>query len=206
MPIRPSRRSNVISKFGPASENCVGVSDVAMGGAGRVPCGDGERLDEDLLDLPLIIHFPGGRYGGRVVEAHTTALDVIGTVLSALGLQSTDELPGRDLYEVAANPERFALRAQFATLGREYATRLGDLVLRGEAPKPPVLCDLAIGPTCSGPTPPSLASVAMTLWRETYFHYRDTGLGKTAAAREPATIDPDTFAALNVWGNQETRP
>jgi arylsulfatase A-like enzyme len=182
------------------------TSDVAMGGPSRVPFGDGERLEEDLLDLPLIIHFPGGRYGGRVVDAHTTPLDVIETVVGALGLQAPDGLPGRDLYEVAANPERFALRPQFSSLGREYATRLGDHVLRGETPKVPVLCDMTLGPTCSGPTPPSLAIVAGTLWRETYFHYRDTGIGKAAAAREPATIDPDTLAALTVWGNQETRP
>jgi arylsulfatase A-like enzyme len=182
------------------------TTDVAYGGPGRVPFGDAERLDEDLLDQPLVVHFPGGRYGGRVVDAHTTPLDIIGTAMGALGLQVPDGLPGRDLYEVAANPERFALRGQFATLGREYSTRLGDLVLRGETPKVPVLCDMAMGPTCTGTTPPSLALVAGTLWRETYFHYRESGLDKVAAAREPATIDPDTLAALTVWGNQETRP
>jgi arylsulfatase A-like enzyme len=182
------------------------TSDVAIGGPGRVPFGDGERLDEDLLELPLLVHFPGGRHAGKMIDAHTTTLDVIGTVFGALGLQPPEGLPGRDLYEIAANPERFVMRPQFATLGREYSTRLGNMVLRGEAPKPPVLCDLALGQACAGPTPPSLADLAGTLWRETYFHHRTAVPGRAAASREPATLDPDTLAALTVWGNQETRP
>jgi arylsulfatase A-like enzyme len=182
------------------------TSDVAMGGAGRVPFGDGERLDEDLLEIPLIVHFPGGRSGGKMIDAHTSSLDLIETMLGALGLQAPDGLQGRDLYEIAANPERFALRPQMATLGREYATRLGELVLRGEVPKAPVLCDLTIGPGCSGPTPPSMAYVAGMLWRETFLRYRDAATGKNRASREPATLDPDTLAALTVWGYQETRP
>ena len=182
------------------------TSDVAIGGPGRVPFGDGEKLDEDLLELPLLIHFPGGRYGGKMIDAHTSSLDVLGTVLKALGLQSPEGLGGRDLYEVAANPERFVLRPQFASVAREYSTRLGDLVLRGETPKAPVLCDLALGQACAGPTPPSLAMVAGALWRETYYYYRTAEPGRAAAAREPATLDPDTLAALTVWGNQETSP
>lgn len=182
------------------------TSDVSMGGAGRVPFGDGERLEEDLLELPLIIHFPGGRYGGKMVDAHTTSLDVIGTMLGALGLQAPDGLQGRDLYEIAANPERFVLRPQMAYLGHEYASRLGELVLRGEAPKTPVLCDLTLGPACSGPTPPSLAYVAAMLWRETFLQFREAAARRPPSSREPATLDPDTLAALTVWGNQETRP
>lgn len=78
---------------------------------------------------------------------------------------------------------------------------MGELVLRGEVPKPPVLCDLTIGPACSGPTPPSMAYVAAMLWRETFLHYREAATGKNRASREPATLDPDTLAALAVWGN-----
>jgi len=179
------------------------TSDIALGGPSRVPFAEGERLDEDLLDLPLIVHFPGGRYGGKTVQAPTSALDLVPTILGSLGLQIPDQLKGKDLYEVAAHPERFVLRPQYATVGREYAIRFGNMVLRGESPRTPSLCDLALGANCPAATPPTMAVLAGALWRQTYAWYRKTGIDKTGSLREPATLDPDTAAALTVWGNQE---
>ncbi len=179
------------------------TSDLALGGPARVPFADAERLDEDLLDLPLIVHFPGGRYGGKAVQSPTSALDLVPTLLGALGLQTPPRLAGTDLYDIAAHPERHVLRPQYATIGREYAVRFGNVVLRGESPKPPVLCDLALGANCPGTTPPSLAVLAHALWRQTFAWYRATDIDKIGSLREPATLDPDTVSALTVWGNQE---
>jgi hypothetical protein len=182
------------------------TSDVSRGGPSRVPFGDGEKLDEDLLELPLIVHFPDGRFGGKFVDAPTTVLDLIGTVQGAFGLRTQQGARGADLYEIAANPEYFALRAQFAMAGREYAARVGDLVLRGETPKAPLLCDLAQGTPCAAVSSPAQALVADAMWRQSYLHYRDSWGDKALSAREPATLDPDTVAALTVWGNQENKP
>ena len=178
------------------------TSDVSMGNSARVPFGDAERLEEDLLELPLVVHFPENRFGGKSVNAPTVSWDLMGTVLGALGLPAPEGYKGVDLYEVASSPERFALRTQFAVAGVSYSTRVGDLVLRGDSPRVPLLCDLGAGPQCTA-TPPSLAAQGTFLWRETYFQYRDSDFEKAATGREPATVDPDTYAALLVWGMQE---
>jgi hypothetical protein len=182
------------------------TSDVSRGGPSRVPFGDGEKLDEDLLELPLIVHFPEGRYAGKFVDVPTTSMDSVGTIRGVFGLSSQQGSRSDDLYDLAASPERFALRAQFAMTGHEYSTRVGELVLRGETPKPPVLCDLAQGGNCPSATAPAQAMIADALWRQTYLHYRDAWADKALSAREPATLDPDTVAALTVWGNQENKP
>lgn len=182
------------------------TSDVAMGGPSRIPFAEGEKLDDDYLELPLIVHFPGGRYAGKAIDSPTTSLDLMSTVLTALDLRLPDQVKSQDLYEVAAQPERFVPRIQFAALGKEYVTRFGDFVLRGENPKQPSLCQSSPALSCTNAPSPALALVANALWRETYAHYHGTEFEKATAAREPATLDPDTLAGLIVWGNQENRP
>jgi arylsulfatase A-like enzyme len=182
------------------------TSDVAMGGAGRVPFGDAEKLDEDLLSLPLLVRFPGGRFAGQAVDAATSTLDLARTVLGALELKPPEAVGGIDLFEVAANPERFALRPQLAVLGSEYSMRRGDWAIRAVAPKPPALCDFATQNACADAAPAAVAALLDPLFRQVYSSFRDANAREAAPTlREPATLDPDTSAALSVWGNQEAR-
>ncbi len=180
------------------------TSDVAMGGPEDVPFGDGEALHEDLLETPLIVRFPGGQYGGTIVDSPTSVLDIAPTVLAALDLDVPSSLPGRDLYQIAANPGHVALPKQFASLDASYATRWGDFLLSGTSPKAPSLCDLALSKECADDARARFPVIFDTMFRATYAYFRDAEVYATPrASREPATIDPDTMAALMVWGNQE---
>ncbi|HOG45330.1 MAG TPA: sulfatase [Anaerolineae bacterium] len=58
----------------------------------------GDRLYSELLKVPCVMRFPGGRYGGRRLDALASFHDVLPTVLDALGLgNNLDALPGRSL-------------------------------------------------------------------------------------------------------------
>jgi len=181
------------------------TSDVGMGGATRVPFTDGDTLGEDLLELPMLIRFPAGRFGGTSVDVPTTPLDLLPTVSAAFGLGAGTE-GGYDLFQVAARPARFAPRMQLAVLGPSYSTRFGDLLLVGTSPKAPMLCDLMEPDSCSDSVKNRLPGFSEVLFRLTYSQQREAkSANRNQAGREPATIDPDTTAALMVWGNQEVQ-
>jgi hypothetical protein len=181
------------------------TSDVAMGGANRIPFTDGDVLGEDLLDLPMLVRFPGGRFGGTTVDVPTTHLDLLPTIAAAFGL-STSIVGGDDLFQIAARPARFSPRLQLAVLGPSYSTRFADFLLTGVSPKAPSLCDLAEAEPCADVIKSKFSGFVEVLFRITYSQQREAMVAKrNQAGREPATIDPDTTAALMVWGNQEVQ-
>ena len=97
-----------------------------------------------------------------------------------------------------------ALRSVPATKLESTArpTRLGSWLLHGELGRPPKLCALDIDPAC-----------AVDLFRERSIAARATWLGTLAAEtarvpaelgtaeRTPVELDPETRAALTVWGD-----
>lgn len=54
-------------------------------------------LHEELVKIPLLIRFPGGRFGGLRVADSARGVDVLPTVLDALGLAIPTGLDGRSL-------------------------------------------------------------------------------------------------------------
>lgn len=54
--------------------------------------GHGKRLWEEQVRVPLLIRFPGGRWGGERVEAPISTIDVLPTLLDACG--AGGEAPG----------------------------------------------------------------------------------------------------------------
>lgn len=54
-------------------------------------------LHEELIRIPLLIRFPGGRHGGRRVADPARGVDVLPTVLEELGLDLPSGLDGRSL-------------------------------------------------------------------------------------------------------------
>jgi len=194
---------DVLRKRGVADQSMIMVtSDVAMGGGARIPFGQGDKLTEDLLEVPLVIRFPERRLAGQQVKVPTTMLDIAPTVLDAFGLDVPELMRGRDLLVVATHPDRFAISEQFATLGTSYATRWGDYLLDGSSPQKPVFCDLTAASGCEQDLTDRLPFLSAFLWRKTYDHYREAERAfRPPAAREPATLDADTVAALTVWGN-----
>ena len=58
----------------------------------------GDRLYSELLKVPFLIRFPGGRYGGRRLDALASFHDVLPTLLDAIGLgNNLEALPGKSL-------------------------------------------------------------------------------------------------------------
>jgi arylsulfatase A-like enzyme len=57
-------------------------------------------LYDELLRVPLVIRFPGGRYAGSTVDAQVRLLDLAPTVLGAAGVDEPEGFEGVDLTRV----------------------------------------------------------------------------------------------------------
>jgi arylsulfatase A-like enzyme len=68
-------------------------------------------LYDELLKVPLVIRFPGGRLGGSVVDAQVRSVDIAPTILAALGLPSPETFVGVDLAAWMSSTSRPALLA-----------------------------------------------------------------------------------------------
>lgn len=162
---------------------------------------DGLELKEPVLTLPLYAHFPAGLAAGRRVGEPTEIVDLTRTALVALGLSPPKQAFGRDLARVAADLDVASGSPQVATLDNRYSARWGDLVLSGKYPQPPAVCDLALDATCAFNRREAMPIAAGAMFRGVVA--QDLLALTVAGKREPATIDAETAAALNVWGASE---
>ena len=175
------------------------TGDVAMGDPPEAPFGDGRPLTEDRLVVPLWIKFPGGRFGGSDVPGAVTTTDIAATLARALGVERAQDLPGLDLYRAAAGTGPALARGLLATLGSEYSLRFGPWLLHGTNPRAPLLCELGVDPACVHDVLDRYPLAAESAWRTTFeAHRRDRTLERGGV--EPALLDKDTAAALQVWG------
>lgn len=61
----------------------------------------GDRLYNELLKVPFTVHFPGGRFAGKRLDALASFHDVLPTLLDAVGMgNNLDALPGKSLMPV----------------------------------------------------------------------------------------------------------
>jgi hypothetical protein len=179
------------------------AGDVAMGDPPEPPFGAARPLTEDRLLVPLWIKFPGGRFAGSEVLGPVDSVDVADTLAAALGIALPSEIGGLDLYRLAAGTGPVLARGMLATLGQEYSMRYGPWLLRGTSPKAPTLCELGVDPACVHDVFDESPLAAETLWRtlfEAHRHARTLESARGAKA-EPALLDKDTAAALQVWGD-----
>jgi hypothetical protein len=179
------------------------AGDVTMGDPPEAPFGAARTLTEDRLLVPLWIKFPGGAFGGTEVPGPVASTDVAATLAHALGIPMPDELAGVDLYRLAAGAGPAIARGLLATLGAEYSLRHGPWLLRGQSPKTPTLCELGIDPACVHDVLDRSPLAAESLWRVAFdAHRHDRSLESGGGATpEPALLDKDTAAALQVWGD-----
>lgn len=173
------------------------VGDVAPGEPPDVPFDPAGELREERLVAPLIVKFPGGRWAAKEVHSMVSSVDVATTILRALRLDS-----GRtpDLVTAADGVEPLAGRAFIASLGDRYTTRFGEWLLWGVLGKTPSLCQLEVDPTCMNDTFATRPVAGFAAWQATY-EALSSAAARRIAPREPASIDPDTGAALTVWGD-----
>jgi arylsulfatase A-like enzyme len=71
----------------------------------------GRSVFDELIRVPLILKLPGNRHAGLRVKEQVQGVDIVPTVLEALGLARPDDLAGRPLQRAieGPGPERTAL-------------------------------------------------------------------------------------------------
>jgi hypothetical protein len=178
------------------------AGDVAPGDAPEAPFGDGRSASEDRLVVPLWMKLPGGKLAGSVVTGAVTSVDITATIADALGLGPREHRDGVNLMRLALGETPPVGRSLLSTVGPEYALRWGSWLLHGTSPKTPTLCDLGADPLCANDALERSPLAAESLWRATFDEQRRQAQSEGAARRpELASIDRDTAAALQVWGD-----
>lgn len=177
------------------------TSDVGLGAGPEIPFDPAAPLTEDRLLLPLLVRFPGDALGGKEVTLPTSALDVAATTLRALGLEPPPG-GGSDLFARGSGVASMVGDVDVASVGRDYSARLGGWLLRGSSGKPPRLCASDIDPSCINDVIDQRPEAARALWLGTF----EAAVAAARATeklgpRVRAEPDPDTMAALTVWGD-----
>ncbi len=150
---------------------------------------------EDPLGIPLIVRFAGGYAAGRVISAVTDPTDVATTIVIAWG-GAVEGLAGRDLAFLAFEDDLARDTPRLSDDGHGYQLAWSDLRLVGAWGKVPRLELRGTADDIRAKRPHEylaawgLAAEARALWLAA----RAKGPG-----REPATIDPQTQAALDSW-------
>lgn len=178
------------------------AGDVSAGEPPDSPYDPQGSLSEERLAVPLVVKFPGGELGGRDLPLPVSAADVSATILSALGIPVPEWVEGSDLYAMAHGTSPVVTPPLIATAPGRYTTRLGSWLLRGELGKKPVLCAIDLDPACVNDVFDERPFAARALWLAT-FRSESAALRAPARPKEKqaAVLDPDTVAALTVWGD-----
>ncbi len=171
------------------------MGDVASGR--RTLFADGLELDEELLNVPLYVHFPAGLFAGERVKRSTELVDITRTALLGLGLQPPDGIGGRDLASLAGGINYDAQRIRVAITNEHYSARWGPYVLLGGVDKRPRLCHLSVDPTCQFDRSGQMPIATQALFRHLVMADRHRGRRPT---REPLSLDSHNAAMLKVWG------
>jgi len=178
------------------------AGDVSAGEPPDSPYDPQGTLAENRLAVPLVIKFPGGDLDGRDEPLPASAADVSATLLTALGIPVPESVEGLDLYAAAHGMVPVVASALVASTPGRYSTRLGSWLLRGELGKKPTLCAVDLDPACVNDVFDERPYAARALWLST-FRAESAALHANGRPKEkqPAVLDPDTVAALTVWGD-----
>jgi hypothetical protein len=178
------------------------MGDSGPGAPPELPFDPAGALTEDRLGVPLLVKFPGGVLAGRDVPEAVTAKDIAATLARALDLGAPEWPATIDLVERASGGLAVERPVQHATLPGRYATRIGSWLLRGELGARPRLCALDIDPACAIDVFEERSIAARTAWLATLLG-EEVRVPKElgSAPRTLAELDPETRAALVVWGD-----
>jgi len=91
-------------------------ADIAVG------WGHGMTLYEEVLHIPLIVKFPGSKYGGVRVESPVSQIDLLPSIADVVGATAPDNLPGVNLADVAAGRETWNSRKLFHYLDNQTSS------------------------------------------------------------------------------------
>jgi hypothetical protein len=118
----------------------------------------GRTLFQEQLHVPALVKLPGGRFAGRRIEATASHVDLLPTLLAALGVNAPSEIDGVDRLGPGAGDENEVFVATLdldnVVLGAALARRLKLIVdHRGGS----ALFDLATDPRERNPLAPETA-------------------------------------------------
>jgi len=177
------------------------MGDAGPGLATDLPYDPAGPMSEDRLSLPLIVKFPGRLLAGQDVHTAVTARDVSTTLARSREVISASS-PAVDLAQRAAAGAAIESVAQVATLPGRYSTRVGAWLLRGELGAKPRLCAFHVDPACAVDALEDHSIAARTLWLATLEAEGErVPADSGTSARTPVELDPETRAALVVWGD-----
>ncbi len=177
------------------------TSDVGLGSGPEIPFDPAAPLTEDRLLLPLIVRFPGDALGGKEVTLPSTATDVATTILKALGLEPSAQ-SGADLFARGSGVASLGGDLDVAATGADYSARLAGWLLRGTAGRTPRLCASEIDPSCINDALDLRPAAARALWLAVFdAAAEDARVAARLGPRQRAELDPETIAALTVWGD-----
>jgi hypothetical protein len=177
------------------------MGDVGPGIGPDLPYDPAGPLTEDRLSVPLLAKLPAGLLGGKDVPVPVSAADVATTLARALEV-SVEWPSAIDLVERAGGGRAVESTAQHATLPGRFATRVGPWLLRGELGSRPRLCALDVDPACAIDAFEDRTVAARVAWLAA-LRGEDRRVPKELghAPRSVVELDPETRAALVVWGD-----
>lgn len=179
------------------------AGDTTNGDTTTIPFDPIGSLREEQLSVPLLVKFPQKAHAGDSYTDLVTTTDLTRTILETLGLKIGDPIEGNSLFEAIADVQRPQSRTLVATLGRRYVSRTGVWLLHGERGALPKLCQTDIDPMCVEDRFGQQPLTARSLLQWTNAELSRLSRAANATQREPASIDPETAAALTVWGDVE---
>lgn len=177
------------------------MGDAGPGPTGELPYDPAGPMTEDRLSAPLIVKLPGRLLAGQDVHAAVTASDVWATLARSLEV-IPGASPAVDLVQRAAAGSAIESVAQVATLPGRYSARVGSWLLRGDLGSTPRLCAFDVDPACSVDAFEEHSIAARVLWLATLEAERQRVPPELGTAlRTSVELDPETRAALVVWGD-----
>jgi arylsulfatase A-like enzyme len=110
-------------------------------------CGHGASLRETLVRVPLLVHYPARFPAGVIVDEGAEGVDVMPTVLDAIGAPALPTAQGRSLRPLAFGVGKGWVEPSYASQ-YEYAhtMRLGKLKARVGKTGVPIVVDLGADP------------------------------------------------------------
>ena len=146
-------------------------------------CGHGGSLRDTLVRVPLLIHYPP-RIAPAVVDEGVEEVDVLPTILDALGAPLPDQLQGQPLAPLAAGVDRGWPRPSYASQF-EYAhtMRIGRWKLKVGKRGVPVTLDVVGDPderldlSAARPTVRRMLTDALGLFLATRVRWRKRSMG-----------------------------
>ncbi len=110
-------------------------------------CGHGGSLRDTLIRVPLLVHDPARFPAGTVVDEGAEGVDLLPTMLDALGQPALDTAQGRSLVPVAHGAERgWATPSYTSMYEYAHAMRIGRWKLRVGVTGVPIVGDMVNDP------------------------------------------------------------